>query len=112
MTPADKLRRKIIQQLNEYHTAGVRVDIFADAILALPEIKRTLAHHDKTVLLSVGDGPDGIEIFTSEDKAVVDWAHDIPALYINISCGMTSAAQFGPFSLSKSLIAQLKERLK
>lgn len=31
---------------------------------------------DKHVLLSVGDGPEGIEIFTSEDMAVIDWAHD------------------------------------
>jgi hypothetical protein len=40
---------------------------------------------DKKVLLSAGDGPDGIEIYTSEDRAAVDWAHDIPALYVDIN---------------------------
>lgn len=66
----------------------------------------------KNVLLSVADGPEHIELYTSEDEAVVDWAKDFPALYISVSCGMNSCAKFGPFSLSSNLIEQLAKRLR
>ena len=66
---------------------------------------------DKKVLLSVGDGPEGIEIYTSEERAVVDWASDIPALYVDVSLNNVTA-HFGPFWLSKALIEQLRSVLK
>lgn len=65
----------------------------------------------KKILLSVADGPDSIEIYTSEDKAVVDWAADCPALYLTATCHMNSAIQLGPFALSANLIKQLQEQL-
>jgi len=68
--------------------------------------------YDREFLLEIGDGSDGIEIYTSEDEAVVDWATDIPALYLTVSCGMLVNAKFGPFPLSRSLIEQLREKLK
>lgn len=66
---------------------------------------------DKQVRLVIGDGPEGVEIFTSEERAIVDWAKDIPARYIKVSM-MDASAQFGPFTLSKTLIEQLVARLK
>ena len=54
----------------------------------------------KRVLLSVGDGPDGIELYTSEEDAVVDWARSVPSLYMTASCGMYGFVKFGPFPCS------------
>jgi len=65
----------------------------------------------KKVLLSVGDGPEGIEIYTSENRAITDWATNIPALYVSVSVNDAQAG-FGPFTLSETLIAQLEERLQ
>lgn len=62
---------------------------------------------DAQVLLSVADGPEGIVIYTSEEGAIVDCCEGVPALYVEIHCGMNCAAYFGPFSLSKSLVEQL-----
>jgi hypothetical protein len=53
---------------------------------------------DKQVLLSIGDGPEGFEFYTSEEEAVVNWADDIPALYLTVSLDGVQA-KFGPFKL-------------
>lgn len=65
---------------------------------------------DKTVLLAIGDGPEGIEIYTSDQEGVIDWAATLPALYVSVTIN-GAMAHFGPFVLSKSLIAQLNMQL-
>lgn len=65
---------------------------------------------DKKILLDVGDGPEGITIYTSDDEGVVDWAGSFPALYITISI-MGADAKFGPFSLA-SIHNGIKSALK
>ncbi len=40
--------------------------------------------YDQNVLFEIGDGPEYIKIYTSEDRAVIDWSPDIPGLYIEI----------------------------
>lgn len=73
---------------------------------------RTLAllMPDKQILLDVGDGPEGITIYTSDDEGVVDWAGSFPAVYITISIN-GAFAKFGPFSL-KGIHDQIKSALK
>lgn len=53
---------------------------------------------DKKRLLYVADGPECIEIYTSEDQGVCDMAQTFPALYLRVSMN-EAAAQFGPFTL-------------
>lgn len=67
---------------------------------------------DKKILLSVADGPEGIEIYTSEEEGMVDWSPAFPAVYIVVN---THDAMFkaGPFSLPaiyEQLVAALKCR--
>jgi hypothetical protein len=52
----------------------------------------------KKVLMSVSDGPEGIELYTSEERAVVDWSSEVPALYADVAL---QGAHFhvGPFQL-------------
>jgi hypothetical protein len=66
---------------------------------------------DKTILLSVGDGPEGIEIYTSEDEGVIDWSSTFPAVYLTASLNGASV-KLGPFtmgSIYKQLLSCLKE---
>jgi hypothetical protein len=51
---------------------------------------------DKAVLLDVGDGPDGIQLYTSEDEAIATWAAGVPALFL-IAQGMGAYVKLGPF---------------
>ena len=39
---------------------------------------------DIKTLLEVGDGPEGIAIYTSEDEGIVDWSSTEPTVYIEI----------------------------
>lgn len=55
---------------------------------------------DKKILFSSADGPESLEIYTSEDGAIVDWAGDIPALYVNATIN-GACVNLGPFHLSK-----------
>jgi len=59
---------------------------------------KVIAMDDKRVLFSVGDGPESIEIYTSENRAVVDWAADYPALYIDVTLRDVQV-HLGPFTL-------------
>jgi len=54
----------------------------------------------KKILLSVADGPEHIELYTSDDEAVVDWSGQIPALYLTASTHDTYV-KLGPFQLLK-----------
>lgn len=63
---------------------------------------------DKRVLLQVGDGPEGIEIYTSEEEGVVDWAEHLPGLYVVVTLD-GAYVKLGPFHL-RSLQEQLAER--
>lgn len=56
--------------------------------------------HDKTILFSIADGPESIEIYTSEDEAVVDFAACYPALYITATVSGASV-KLGPFHLER-----------
>lgn len=61
------------------------------------------------ILLSVADGPEAIEIYTSEDEGVVDWSPSFPAVYLQVNMdGMRFKC--GPFTLG-SIHAQLMEQL-
>lgn len=64
--------------------------------------------YDKEVLLSVADGPEGIEIYQSADEAVVDWSGDIPAVYL-VATLDGAMVKLGPFQLIRK---QLLEKLK
>lgn len=63
----------------------------------------------KQTLLEIGDGPEGIHIYTDEDRGVVDWAETFPPVYIDISMWRVNA-HFGPFTL-RSIHEQLVNRL-
>ena len=60
---------------------------------------------DKRILLSVADGPEGIELYLSEHEAVSDWAPHTPALYLVASTHDTHI-KMGPFTL-RSIQEQL-----
>jgi hypothetical protein len=64
---------------------------------------------DKHTLLSVADGPESIEIYTSEDEAVVDWAAHAPALYITATIN-GAMVKLGPFQL-QSILEGVKKAL-
>ena len=66
--------------------------------------------YDKQILLSVADGPESIELYTSEDEAVVDWARDSPALYLTATVA-GSYVKLGPFMLS-SILEGVKQALE
>lgn len=53
---------------------------------------------DKKVLLSLSDGPEGIEIYTSEEAAIVEWSSDIPSLYISVTVD-GAYVRLGPFHM-------------
>ncbi len=53
---------------------------------------------DKRVLFSAGDGPEHIEFYVSEDEGVVDWASDLPALYLTASVN-GAYIKLGPFQM-------------
>jgi hypothetical protein len=59
--------------------------------------------------LSVGDGPEGIEIYTSEERGVVDWSSTFPAVYVHVAMNGV-AVNLGPFRLP-AIYDQLAERL-
>jgi len=52
----------------------------------------------KKILFEIGDGPEGITVWTDEDRASVDWADDLSALYVSVSIN-GAYSQFGPFQL-------------
>ena len=64
---------------------------------------------DRIVLLDVGDGPEGITIYTSENEGTIDWSQTFPALYVDISIN-GAYAHFGPFSL-KSIYESVKKQI-
>lgn len=65
---------------------------------------------DKITLLSVGDGPEGIEIYTSQDEGVVDWATSFPAVYLTASIN-GAQVKLGPFTMP-GIYRQLLDELK
>ena len=63
------------------------------------------------ILLLAADGPESIEIYTSEVEGIIDWSPSFPALYVKITLQGVSA-KFGPFTLStiyNEIIKALKE---
>ena len=69
----------------------------------------TLPVRPLEVLLEVGDGPEGIKIYTSEEEGVVDWANSFPALYIEVSV-QGAYVKLGPFQCFETY-RQLMEKL-
>ena len=61
-------------------------------------------------LLHATDGPEGIEIYTSEDEGVIDWSATFPAVYVVVATH-DSYVKLGPFQC-KRVYKQLKEQLK
>jgi hypothetical protein len=51
---------------------------------------------DKKRLLFAADGPEGIEIYTSEEEAICDFSPTIPALYL-IATVQGASVKLGPF---------------
>lgn len=51
---------------------------------------------DKHVILSAADGPEGIEIYTSEEEGVVDWSPTSPAMYL-VATVNGAMVKLGPF---------------
>lgn len=68
-----------------------------------------MASPERQVLLEVADGPEGILIYTDEDRGVVDWAESFPALYCTVAVN-GAWVRLGPFQLH-SIYEQLVERL-
>jgi hypothetical protein len=64
----------------------------------------------KVPLLSVSDGPEHIEIYTSEEEGVVDWSNTFPAVYLTASTHDTYV-KMGPFSL-EAIYNGLMESIK
>jgi hypothetical protein len=59
---------------------------------------KTKLRHDKRILFSAADGPEGLEIYTSEEEGIVDWTGALPGLYVVVVLQDVSA-KFGPFQL-------------
>ena len=66
--------------------------------------------YPRVTLLDVHDGPEGIEIYTSEEEGVVDWSNTFPAVYIVVNT-QDAMVKLGPFQCSE-IYKQLKEQLK
>lgn len=62
---------------------------------------------DHRVLLWAGDGPESIEVYTSESEGVTDWAPNLPALYICVTL-QGAQVKLGPFTM-KSIREQFEE---
>jgi len=72
---------------------------------------KSLYPSDKKILLSVGDGPEHIEIYTSEEEGVVNFSPALPGLYLTASC-QDAYIKLGPFQLEtirEGIIERLKE---
>lgn len=65
---------------------------------------------DKKILLEVGDGPEGITIYESDEEGVVDWSPALPGLYLEAAIDGVDF-KLGPFRLA-SIRQQLLEKLK
>lgn len=63
----------------------------------------------KQILLDASDGPEGITIFTDDERGVVDWAESFPALYCSVAIDGASVLM-GPFTMPR-VYQQLVERL-
>lgn len=65
--------------------------------------------NDRVNLLNIGDGPEGILIYTSEDEGSIDHSNKFPAMYMEVAIH-GAAMKFGPFqtTLYDQLIVQLK----
>ncbi len=64
----------------------------------------------RTVLLDVHDGPEGIKIYTDDDRGVIDWSNSFPAVYLEVSIN-GAFAKFGPFSLD-AIYRQLAQQTR
>ena len=64
----------------------------------------------KNVLLSVADGPEGIEIYEDEDEGVVDWSSAFPAVYLTATLN-GAFVKLGPFQM-KTIYEELVKKLK
>ena len=53
----------------------------------------------KRILLSVGNGLEGITIYTSDNEGVIDWCSSLPALYLEASV-QGATVKLGPFFCS------------
>lgn len=68
---------------------------------------------DEEVLLEVGDGPEGLTIYTSEDGGVVDWSTTTPTVYVVFSNNEVSfRARLTMPSVVKQLVEALAPRSK
>jgi hypothetical protein len=65
---------------------------------------------DKQILFSVADGPESIEIYTSDHEGVVDWSSTFPAVYLSATLN-GAYVKLGPFQLS-AIYNGIKEALK
>ena len=63
----------------------------------------------ENVLLDIADGPEGIEIYTSEDEGIIDCSNTFPAVYIVVTM-YGAMSKFGPFTL-KSIYEKLEKAL-
>ncbi len=59
--------------------------------------------YDKQVLLRVEDGPESIEIYTSEDEGIIDWASTLPGVYLTATVNGASV-KLGPFHCTNILL--------
>jgi hypothetical protein len=66
--------------------------------------------YNKTYLLKACDGPEGIEIYTSEDEGVVDWSSTFPAVYLQVNTH-DAMIKLGPFQMP-AIFQQLAEQIK
>jgi hypothetical protein len=55
--------------------------------------------YDRRVLFESADGPDGICLYTSEERSAVDFSGDFPSLYLEVAV-MGAHVTIGPFMKS------------
>jgi hypothetical protein len=80
--------------------------------LALRDVAKAWAQpriSDRKILLEVGDGPEGIVIYESEEEGVVDWSPALPAIYVEVTV-QDAMVKLGPFQLA-SIRHKLYEKL-
>ena len=80
----------------------------------IAKIMTSKQHPNRKILLEVGDGPEGITIYTDSDEGMVDWCGLDEPMYVLVSLWGANA-KFGPFTLDtirQGVVKALKEKEK
>ena len=60
---------------------------------------------DRKYLLNIADGPECIQIYTSDDEGVNDWSNDLPAMYVYVALN-DATVKLGPFTILRKQVEE------